>query len=231
MLTARFLRAEWFEFRPEFKIWLAVNRKPIVRGTDNATWRRIRLIPFTVTIPDDKQDKKLKEELLGELPGILHWAVEGCIEWFRNGLGTPEEVRQATESYRAEMDVLASFLSDCCVVNPLAKVAARELYSRYLEWCESSGERLLSQRIFGTRLAERGFERKRAGANGAYVWYGIGLLNELNHTEPYSGIKKVVLSYIAKPQARFRKVQLVQLSIPPNGTMRIPNGRRGKSEG
>ncbi|HLI51013.1 MAG TPA: phage/plasmid primase, P4 family, partial [Thermomicrobiaceae bacterium] len=91
-VTARFMRAEWFEFSPTFKLWLATNHKPVIRGTDHAIWRRIRLIPFTVTIAEADQDKELPAKLRAEMPGILRWAIDGCLSWQRDGLGVPEAV-------------------------------------------------------------------------------------------------------------------------------------------
>jgi putative DNA primase/helicase len=100
-LTARFLYGEHFEFQPMFKLWLAVNHKPVVQGTDHAIWRRIRLLPFIVTIPVAEQDKRLAEKLQSELPGILRWAVEGCLAWQQEGLEPPLVVKRATGDYRA----------------------------------------------------------------------------------------------------------------------------------
>jgi putative DNA primase/helicase len=93
-MTARFLYGEFFEFLPEFKILLAVNHKPLIRNTDHAIWRRIRLVPFTVTIPEAERDKDLPDKLRRELPGILAWAVQGCLDWQREGLGMPEPVNK-----------------------------------------------------------------------------------------------------------------------------------------
>ncbi|MBN1975953.1 MAG: DNA primase [Anaerolineae bacterium] len=173
-LAARFLHAEWFEFVPEFKAWLATNHKPAIYGTDNAIWRRIRLIPFTVTIPPEDQDRDLGRKLRAELPGILAWAVRGCLEWQRVGLGAPEEVREATKEYRAEMDRLGGFLDDCCVIDDKAQAGASELYLAYSEWCEGNGERAVSGTRFGRQLAERGFDKERT--NRGNVYYGVGLL-------------------------------------------------------
>lgn len=175
MITARFLHAEFFEFRPTFKLWLAANHKPVIRGTDNAIWRRIRLIPFNVTIPEAERDKELPEKLKAELPGILAWAVEGCVAWQIEGLDPPDEVRLATQGYREEMDVLAGFLNDCCIVKSIARVSAGDLYGAYCKWCEANGERPLSQRAFGMRLTERGFTRMR-GTGGRFWWEGLGLV-------------------------------------------------------
>ncbi|MBE7444687.1 MAG: primase C-terminal domain-containing protein [Planctomycetia bacterium] len=158
-VSARFLFAEFFDFQPIFKLWLAANHKPNIRGTDYAIWRRIRLIPFNVTIPEEEQDKHLEEKLKAELPGILAWAVQGCLEWQRNGLQTPVEVKTATKGYRDEMDTIGAFISDCCVLVQDAKVQAGKLYGAYKKWCEENGEFTLTQRYFGMRLSEKGYER------------------------------------------------------------------------
>jgi len=172
-VSARFMRGEWFDFRPECKLWLATNHKPTIRGTDRAIWDRIRLIPFAVRIPDAEQDQTLPERLRAELPGILAWAVAGCLAWQREGLSAPEAVTRATEDYRAEQDVLAAWLADCCAQTPAATATAAALYTSYARWCEESGERALPRRTFGQRLAERGFTQGRTPR--ARVWQGIGL--------------------------------------------------------
>src|SRR5439155_4535552 len=174
-LSARFMRAEWFDFKPEFKLWLATNHKPVIRGTDKAIWDRIRLVPFNVRIPDGEQDKGLGAKLRAELPGILAWAVEGCLAWQRDGLGIAQDVQAATASYRAEMDVLAVFIGDVCTVSPAAKVSSKLLFSRYSKWCEANGERPLSQRALGEKLREKGFEPGKVGHRGTRGWLGIGI--------------------------------------------------------
>lgn len=172
-LKARFMRQDFFEFEPTHKIWIATNHLPTIRGTDYAIWRRIRLIPFTVTIPEDERDPHLVEKLRDELPGILAWAVRGCLAWQREGLKTPEEVKHATAAYKREQDVLAAFLEAYCVIGADARAMARDLYAAYCTWCGENGEKAMSQRQFGARLAERGFERVRLGTG--YQWRGVGL--------------------------------------------------------
>jgi putative DNA primase/helicase len=176
-ITARFLYAEPFTFHPQFKLWLAANYRPVIRGTDYAMWRRIQLVPFTVTIPEKERDRKLKEKLLGELPGVLAWALEGCAAWQKYGLGGCEAVSRATGAYREESDVLAEFLGSECVQGPTAQALSRDLYARYGRWCETNGERPLSQKAFGQKLEERGFWPKR-GTGGVRRWEGVGLLTE-----------------------------------------------------
>jgi len=176
-ITARFMRGEWFEFKPTFKIWLATNHRPVIRGTDNAIWDRIRLIPFTVSIPPEERipRSRFMEKIAPELPGILAWLVQGARDWARFGLGTPQGVRKATEGYREDMDILGGFLSECCIVSKNSQAPAKDLYNAYLKWSDANGGRSISQTRFGTSLSERGFSKQR-GNGGRIIWIGIGLL-------------------------------------------------------
>ena len=136
---------------------MATNHKPIICGTDFAIWRRIRLIPFTVTIPPEERDPHLPEKLKAELPGILAWCVRGCLAWRQEGLQSPREVTEATNAYRQQMDLLAVFFDECCVIDRCAIVAKGLLYKAYQEWCEQIGETAKTQRKFSERMQERGF--------------------------------------------------------------------------
>src|SRR5829696_9163515 len=178
-VKARKMRQDFWEFEPSHKVFMAVNSKPEVRGNDTAIWRRIRLIPFTETIPPAEQDKGLPKKLRAELGGILAWAVEGCLEWRREGLQAPEEVRKATGQYRSEMDVVGAFLQDECEIGPDHKEPFTALYKRYEEWCEEGGERAETRRKFNARLKDRGaFEARRSGSGGANEWHGLRLLKK-----------------------------------------------------
>src|ERR671911_1903356 len=184
-VTARFLFGENFDFKPEFKLWLSTNNKPVIQGTDDAIWDRIRLIPFTQRFDGDRQDPKLPEKLRAEMPGVLAWMVEGCLEWQEHGLGEPESVREATEQYRAEMDTLAAFIEDRCVVRPDAVAPATPLYKEYQMWCDDAGEKPETQKMFGMRLRERGFvsdKLKRGPHKDRKGWFGIGL--RADHPDP-----------------------------------------------
>jgi putative DNA primase/helicase len=178
-VRARRMRQDFWQFDPTHKVFMAVNHKPEVRGTDTAIWRRIRLIPFTETIPPAEQDKKLPEKLRAELSGILAWAVEGCLEWRREGLQAPDEVRKATGQYRSEMDVIGAFLQDECEIGLDYREPFTIVYKRYEEWCEDGGERAETRRKFNARLKERGgFEARRSGPGGSNEWHGLRLLKK-----------------------------------------------------
>jgi len=177
-MKARFMRQDFFEWTPTHKLFLAANHRPEIRGTDYAIWRRIHLVPFTVTIPPAERDGKLPTKLLAELPGILNWAIAGCLDWQRNGLGVPQAVRDATDAYRAEQDILADFLAERCVIDPQAWAEAGSLYKAYTEWCDAGGLKPVTGTAFGTRLSERGHrvDRRPVGAKRVRVRLGLRLL-------------------------------------------------------
>lgn len=174
-VRARHLYQEAFSFKPQFTCWLATNHKPEIREQTLAIWRRIRLVPFDLSIPSEQQDPELATKLREELPGILAWAVRGCLEWQRVGLGEPEEVEQATREYREEQDVLADFLGACCARGP--QVGAGDLYARYREWCIEQGDQPFPQRSLGRMLGERGFRRQR-GTGGRIYYLDLSLKSE-----------------------------------------------------
>lgn len=178
-MTARFMRGEWFEFVPQFTPWLATNHRPEIRGNDLAIWRRIRLVPFTVTIPEDERDPELPRRLLDELPGILSWAVAGCLDWQRNGLNAPEVVTRATADYRAEEDLIGQFLDERCRLGAEHEVKASELYTNFGYWAADNGHEPLSQKALGGRLRERGFERRRR--ESGWHWLGLAIAGGMNH--------------------------------------------------
>ena len=175
-IAARFMRAEWFTFRPTFKLWLSTNHKPVIRGTDDAIWDRIRLIPFTVRIPESERigHSEMFERFRAEHSGILAWLVRGCLDWQKAGLGVPEEVKEATGQYREEMDLIGDFIKERCEVSKDAEVIKADFYEAYLGWCQKSGERATSKIAFGKTMAERGFVSDK-DIRGKRVWKGIKL--------------------------------------------------------
>lgn len=173
-VTARYQYGNEFEFTPEFKLWMGTNHKPIIRGTDTGIWRRVHLIPFTVTIPEEKVDRHLLHHLRAELPGILHWAVEGCLMWQREGLKKPAAVEDATKEYRSEMDVMSAFLESCCIVGAGREKTA-DLYQAYSRWADENNEYKMSSRKFGREMAKR-FERTKS--HGIPYYHGLLLTSE-----------------------------------------------------
>ena len=176
-MTARFLYGEFFNFVPTFKIFMATNHKPVIKGTDHGIWRRIKLIPFTTRIEEVKQDKHLEQKLLLEGPGILNWLIEGAKRWVIEGLKTPQIIIKATDEYRAEMDVIGNFIKERCSQGSGFTIKARELFKCYQDWCDDHNEHAVSERFLGLRLKELGLDQKRS--NDGRYWQGIQLKGEL----------------------------------------------------
>lgn len=179
-MTARFLHREFFTFTPRLKLWLACNHLPGIRGTDHAIWRRTKLVPFSVTIPDAEQNPGLADQLLNELPGILNWALAGYEAWRSRGLAAPAAVMAAVDRYRSEQDVIGSFIEDRCVLTPAATIAKGELFEAYVNWAEANNERAWSQTRFSLRLKDRGIGEQREAGTGKRFWTGIGLRKSAN---------------------------------------------------
>jgi putative DNA primase/helicase len=170
-ITARKMRQDFFEFDMTGKIFLAANHKPQIRGTDHAVWRRIKLIPFTVTIADGQKDPKLTDKLKAERAGILAWAVRGCLDWQRDGLAEPDEVRAATDRYREEQDIVRQFIKDCCFVGNEVKCRASIMFAAYQQW---SGDKAMTEPDFRKRMNTKGFESKKGTGNASF-YHRIGL--------------------------------------------------------
>lgn len=172
-VLARFLRQEFFEFIPEFKVFFTTNHKPIIGGLDEGIWRRVKLIPFNLSLPAHKRDKRLPEKLSLEMPGILNWAIEGCMKWQQDGLKEPKVVAEATGKYKDDMDILAPFLDEVCYVeereNESIMIEAKELYNVYERWCFNSGERSLGNRSFYRMLETKGFGKTKGTGNKTFL--------------------------------------------------------------
>ena len=167
-ISARYLFANPFTFVPSHKLWVYGNYKPNVSGTDEGFWRRIRVIPFRVTIPNDKR-RPMSEVLAAfqaEMPGILAWAVAGCQLWQTYGLQMPDAVQAATSDYRNEQDVVQQFLEEKCEMRPEFSVEKDSLYKAWSGWCEAAGEKEALRRTkkwFTRQMINRGYEHGGAG--------------------------------------------------------------------
>lgn len=181
-IKARRMREDLWQFQPTHKIVLATNHKPEIRGTDEGIWRRVKLIPFNVVIPEDERDGQLKEKLKSELPGILNWCIDGCLSWQALGLNEPDTVKSATSDYRNQSDILGQFIDEHCVVGDACMVQAKRLFEAYRS---AGGE--ANQTRFGLAMTERGFRRERPN-HGQHrkktVYRGIGLISEENEQCP-----------------------------------------------
>lgn len=182
-VKCRFLYAEFFEYVPQYHIWLAMNHKPRVSGTDVATWARIKCIPFEQCF-EGREDRALDVTLAKEMPGILAWAVRGCLAWQEEGLDEPDVVKIATEEYREENDTFSGFLNECCVLapnDPNTFITAERLHGEYDSWCDEMGisrAMRLRGRAVGSRLEALKCTKGRRSISGKQyrVWQGLALI-------------------------------------------------------
>jgi putative DNA primase/helicase len=182
-LTARFLHAEFFDFQPTHRIVVRGNHKPSISGTDEGIWRRLRLIPFTVSIPIHEQDRELLRKLEAELPGILQWAIAGCLKWQRSGLDPPAIITDAVRQYRDESDTLGRFISEQCEVRNLAQVKSSVFFQRYQQFADQAGERCIPQKDLPAEMERRGFVYKRS-TGGLRLYLGLEIAQSETPWQP-----------------------------------------------
>jgi putative DNA primase/helicase len=226
-ITARLPYARTsMEFDPYGKIFFATNHKPLLRGTDEGMWRRVRLIPFTVTIPDVEQDRKLGEKLLAEAPGILNWALAGLAAYLDDGhLDSPGTVATATSAYRAEMDTLRRFLESRCERGPGCEQKSSELYVAYGKWCKEEGEQPVSQKAMSLRLVDD-FRLGKKEKNDGNYFLGIMIRSE---DEPVidsavEGVEDVEADHDPFPDRA--RLEEVTNPVPTPSTPSTPAGPR-----
>lgn len=173
-IAARFMRQDFFEYVPTFKLVIAGNHKPHLRTVDEAVRRRFHLVPFAVTIPAEERDEQLADKLRAEWPGILAWMIEGAIDWGGMGLCPPEAVRAATDDYLRDQDVVQQFLEECCELGPFRNEATADLYEALQAWAAEAGLGIGKQRWFGRQLQGKGCHPDK-GTGGVRTYVGLSL--------------------------------------------------------
>lgn len=177
-ITARYLRKEFFDFYPQFKLFLVTNHKPHIRGDDVGIWRRLRLVGFDWSVPAEKRDKHLTTHLLAERSGILNWLLEGCLEWQRSALAEPEKVRKATAQYRHDEDDVRQFVRECCMKAEGKTTRIKYLHEAYKAWCADEGRIPKGKTKLGERLHELGYPKQARDSTGNTVFHGIRLAGD-----------------------------------------------------
>jgi putative DNA primase/helicase len=174
IVTARYLHKEFFEFIPQFKLWISGNYKPIL-GEDHGIWRRLVLVPFEVTFDAKTRDDQLEDKLINELPGILNWAIEGCLNWQNQSLKDkpPKKILDATNEYKSDNDRIDSWTYDCCEKDASFTARSSELYESFRNWATSNSETGISHRTFSQKMVERKYGKKRT--NKCVIFTGIRL--------------------------------------------------------
>ena len=175
-ISARFMRQDFFEFLPTFKILVAGNYRPRLKNPDGAMRRRFQIIPFDKVIPEAERDKNLHEKLEAERPGILRWMIDGCLDWQRQGLNPPQAVTGATDEYFEAEDTVGRWLEEACTIEASMTGLLRHLYGSWQKWCEVNGEFSGSNRRLGGLLDQRGFERWR-DSDGSKGFQGLAAKN------------------------------------------------------
>ena len=180
-VTARFMRQDFFDYMPQFKLMIAGNHKPGLRAVDEAIRRRFNLIPFTVTIPPEERDPDLGEKLKAELPGIMQWMIDGCLDWQKQGLAPPEAVTAATDAYMEAQDAIGAWVEEACESDPQAKEKAGDLYASWKAWADRSGEFAGSMKMFSQKLIDRDYGQWRTGSARGFVGLRIIPVDSILH--------------------------------------------------
>jgi putative DNA primase/helicase len=213
-----------FEFTPTHKLWLSGNHKPIITDTTLSIWRRVKFINFDVTIPEEKRIKNLRDLLKASehQKAILAWIVAGAIAWAKQGLGEPPEITEATNKYREEMDLLAEFIREICIIKA-GDSTVSEYYKAYKTWAEANDFPVLGKNAFNKRLQEKGFTNYRGTANKLF-WRGIRVLTEnekvTNYTQKVTLVTEIPyikseLPFVSElPAKQVTKVTKVTTTLP-----------------
>ena len=162
-ITVRHLNKGFFEFMPQFKLTLSFNNKPSIRGQDEGIWRRLLMVPFTVTLAREDRDRTLPKRLKAEGSGVLNWILDGTRIWLEKGFFIPEAVRAATDDYRTESDPVGQFLTTCTREEAGALTLSRDLYQAYQRWCAANALTAYNQTVFGKRMTDKGYHKKKTG--------------------------------------------------------------------
>jgi putative DNA primase/helicase len=176
-IAARYMRQDYFEFLPAFKLVIAGNHKPGLQSVDEAMRRRFHMLSFDVTIPTDERDPDLSEKLKAEAPGILQWMLDGCADWQRSGLRPPKIVTDATDEYLHEQDAIGAWMAERCQVFADAQDKSSNLFASFKGWAVQAGEPAGTNKFLASELQKRGFKRKRTGTGSAFV--GIRVTPEM----------------------------------------------------
>ena len=189
-ISARSPYGRPFGYRPQFKIWFSTNHKPEIPDGSEAIWDRIKLIPFKKRFEGTGADTDLPEKLRAELPGVLAWAVMGCVEYYQHGLGTAEAVEKATAAYRTATDPVERFLDEMCVVGEGLKVEKQEMYDAYERWCITEDEEPKTPKSFTGMMKEKGAVKNFGDgkSNGLRIWKGITLRKSVPESAPSDNV-------------------------------------------
>ena len=185
-VSARFMRQDYFEFEPQFKLLMAGNDKPSLRYVDDAIRRRFHLIPFTHRVPDHKKDRDLGHKLQDEAPRILSWMIEGCLAWQSSGLQPAQSVRDATDDYLAGEDSMTSWFEECCGKDQGCFESTTDLFQSWASWARANEEYVGSRKNFSQQLSARaplyGLTKQKTRTSNGFG--GLELLKSVKSPSP-----------------------------------------------
>jgi putative DNA primase/helicase len=173
-IDARFMRQDYFEYLPQFKLMISGNHRPGLNSVNEAIRRRVNMLPFNVTITEEQRDRNLTEKLKAEWPGILAWMIDGCLQWQRIGLQPPTIVVAATDDYLESEDKLGRWISECCERNVNAWTSSSDLFYSWKNWAEENNEYVGSQTKFSIDMQEAGYKHRRLSTGAKFS--GLRLL-------------------------------------------------------
>ena len=178
-IKARRMRQDYFEFEPTHTIFVLVNARPNITGTDEGIWARVVMVPFEVRIPDEKMDLDLKDKLRAEGQGVLSWIVEGAKMWYREGVNLPDKVKLAVEDYKQDMDVVGTFIEQCTMVHPATRVKSSEILNYLKIWCVNEGHWFKpNAKWFANEMRQKGYESVKS--SGVMHWKGLKMIPEVS---------------------------------------------------
>jgi putative DNA primase/helicase len=178
-INARFMRRDPFTFTPSHTLWLIGNHKPATRTGGPAFWRRIRLLPFTRIVPEERRDPKLGEKLVEDAPAVLAWIAQGAADYHAHGLSEPKSVRVATDAYESDQDTVGRFVEECCHLapgNPQVRVYRDDLRNTYEKWCRENGDEEVSAKVFAETIRDRCGDDGKGKTGGRRYYKGVCLL-------------------------------------------------------
>lgn len=180
-ITARFMRQDFFSFQPQFKLVVTGNHKPVLNNVDDAARRRFNIVPFVhkPVTPDRELESKLK----AEYPAILRWAIEGCLNWQKNGLVRPASVVSETNAYFSDQDLIGQWLEDECDLEPGNEwkwESVANLFASWSTYTTKAGEKPCSKKVFSENLIRRGLITCRKERNTIRAFEGVRLLRRVD---------------------------------------------------
>ena len=171
-----------YSFLPTFNPWMSTNNKPIIRATDDGTWRRIYFIPFLNKFKGKDKDVTMPKKLAAERAQILGWMIQGAVKLhneYDDKLPTPQCLDDALADYKKELDVVVAFLNDMTVPFEGVETSTQEVYREYKNWCKENGEYQYNERRFKQEVIKKNYPTKK-DRNKGEVFCGLKLINSGN---------------------------------------------------